>query len=115
MGLQIRSDSGQVFQTQFAATLATVAKVIHVHNALAWIPLNTELAGAVGEHVYQAEVSGVTKLAGEAWAVGQVLYWDNTNKRLTTTVGSNTKCGQALQPAAAPDVVSPLVLFNTFA
>lgn len=115
MGLQLRSDSGQVFQTQFAATLATVAKVIHVHNALAFIPLNTEQAGAIGEHVYQAEASGAAKFASEAWAVGQVLYWDNTNKRLTTTASGNTKCGQALQPALAADTVAPLFLFNTFA
>lgn len=113
--LQLRSDSGQVFQTRFAATLATVAKVIHVHNAKAFIPLNSADAGASNEHVFQSEVSDVAKATGEAWAVGQLLYWDNTNKRITTTSAGNTLCGQALQPALAPDTVSPIFLFNSFA
>jgi len=113
--LQLRSDSGQVFQTRFAATLATVAKVPFLENTKVFIPLNSELAGASGEHVFQSEVSDAPKAAGEAWLVGADLYWDNTNKRFTTTATGNTKCGKALQPAAAADTVSPIFLFNTFA
>lgn len=40
-------------------------------------------------------------LASEAWTEGQDLYWDNTNKRLTTTSSGNTKCGYAAEPKAA--------------
>lgn len=29
----------------------------------------------------------------EAYTVGQAVYWDNTNFRCTSTVGSNTKIG----------------------
>jgi predicted RecA/RadA family phage recombinase len=37
----------------------------------------------------------VPKQPGLAIVEGSVLYWDNTNKYFTTTVGSNTKCGFA--------------------
>ncbi len=113
--LQLRSDSGQVFQTRFAATGAVQAKVPFVQGGKVFIPLNTELAGASGEHVYQSEVSDAPKATGEAWAVGASLYWDNANKRFTTTSASNTLCGVAIQPAAAGDTVSPIFLFNSFA
>lgn len=49
-----------------------------------------------------ATVVGVTegvfnlpKLATDVVAVGDTLYWDNTNKRLTTTSAGNTKAGYA--------------------
>ena len=34
-----------------------------------------------------------TSDTGTAWAVGDTLYWDNTNKRLTKTSSGNTKVG----------------------
>ncbi|MFG1319841.1 DUF2190 family protein [Xanthobacter autotrophicus] len=39
------------------------------------------------------------KATGEAWAEGAVLYWDNTNKRLTTTASGNTKVGMVASAA----------------
>lgn len=115
MGLQLRSDSGQVFQSRFAATGATVAKVPFVQNSKAFIPLNTAGGGESNEHVFQSEVSGAAKAAGAAWAVGDKLYWDATAKAFTATSTGNTLCGYALQPAASADTVAPIFLFNSFA
>ncbi|MFG1267640.1 DUF2190 family protein [Xanthobacter sp. DSM 14520] len=40
------------------------------------------------------------KATGEAWAQeGAILYWDNTNKRLTTTASGNTKVGSVASAA----------------
>ena len=115
MGLQLRSPSDQIRQATFAATLATTAKVPVAHNSRAFIPLNTALAGASNEHVYRSEVSGAPKATGEAWAVGQTIYWSTANSNFTTTVGSNIKCGFALAPALSGDTVTPLFLFDSFA
>ena len=114
MGLELRSPSGQVFGNQFAASGATVAKVPHVHNSKVFIPMNSADAAALNEHVYQSEVSGAPKATGEAWNVGQAIYWDNTNKRFTTTSSGNTACGTALAPALAGDTETPLFLFKSF-
>jgi len=42
----------------------------------------------------------ITKLSTDNVTVGAVLYWDNTNKRVTLTAGGNTRIGLAV--AASP-------------
>lgn len=113
--LQLRSQSDQIRQATFAMTLATVAKVPQVHNSKLFIPLNDADAGASNEHVYESEVSGGAKATGEAWTVGQAIYWSVANQNFTTTVGSNPKAGFALAPALAGDTVTPLFKFDSFA
>ncbi|MCW2390968.1 DUF2190 family protein [Sphingobium sp. B11D3A] len=43
------------------------------------------------------------KATGAAWAIGDKLYWDNTNKVLTKTASGNTLVGAALAVAASGD------------
>ena len=40
-------------------------------------------------------VFDLVKAASQAWTVGVKVYWDNTAKNCTTTVGSNTLIGVA--------------------
>lgn len=40
-------------------------------------------------------VHSIAKVTGETWTTGQILYWDNSVKKLTTTVGSNVACAKA--------------------
>ena len=62
------------------------------------IPVTSNVAGdtvaghASGVFDHAAEGAG----SGQAWAVGDDLYWDDTNKRLTKTATSNTKVGKAV-------------------
>ena len=56
-------------------------------------------AAANGEDV-AILVTGVFELpkaASQAWAVGAKVYWDNTAKVCTTTVGTNTLIGAAVK------------------
>lgn len=41
----------------------------------------------------------VAKLSTDVVAQGALLYWDNTNKRLTTTASGNTQVGHAFAAA----------------
>jgi predicted RecA/RadA family phage recombinase len=41
-------------------------------------------------------VYDVTSDTGAAWSIGDVVYWDDTNKRFTKTTTSNTKSGVAV-------------------
>lgn len=43
----------------------------------------------------------LVKLAGEAWAEGVAVYWDNSAFKWTTTVGSNSKAGTAFEAASS--------------
>lgn len=52
----------------------------------------------------------LTKNAGEAWTEGQLIYWDNTNKRTTSTVGTNKLIGTARFAALAAATVGTVRL-----
>ncbi|OYX11247.1 MAG: hypothetical protein B7Z15_12180 [Rhizobiales bacterium 32-66-8] len=42
------------------------------------------------------------KLSAQAWTVGAVIYWDNTNKWCTTVASTNVAIGKSLAVAANP-------------
>ncbi|MBP6031260.1 MAG: DUF2190 family protein [Sphingobium sp.] len=69
-------------------------------------------AAALGEIVAGATrgVFDLAKATGEAWTVGAKIYWDNTNKRCTTTASGNTLIGVALATAASGDTVGTVRL-----
>jgi len=62
------------------------------------VALSSIANGATGA----AQVRGIftiAKLSTDVVAQGDLLYWDNGNSRLTTTVGSNTLVGYATKAA----------------
>jgi predicted RecA/RadA family phage recombinase len=58
------------------------------------IPIDTIAAGETGP-AYVEGVHEVSALTGTAFTNGQLLYWDNTNKRLTNASTGNTRIGRA--------------------
>lgn len=61
--------------------------------------------GAVGS----LSVSGAWELPAEtgvAFAVGDPLYWDNTNKRLTKTASGNTPAGWCIAAKASAAAIA---------
>lgn len=50
------------------------------------------------------------KLSTDAWAVGDILYWDNTNFWITKTVGSNLRIGVAVAANIATTTVGTVRL-----
>jgi predicted RecA/RadA family phage recombinase len=55
-------------------------------------------------------VHRLTKATGEAWAEGAALFWDNTNRRVTTTSSGNTRIGTAANAALSADAVGNVLL-----
>lgn len=74
--------SGQAF---LLGAILVVAVAAAAEGAL--VAVNTE-------GVYE-----VTKLTADTPAQGAALYWDDTNKRLTTTASGNTYAGVAYEAA----------------
>ena len=73
---------------------------------------------ALGEAV-EAALNGVydlKKVASQAWAAGDKVYWDNTAKEATKTTTSNTLIGVAVVAVAggAGDVVGRVRLNGAF-
>lgn len=80
-------------------------------GALFGIAVDDTASGATGVVVTEG-VFDVTKAttAGEAPTLGQRLFWDNTNKRITTTSTGNVCVGYAVVAASA--TTDPTVRMN---
>ena len=73
---------------------------------------------AIGEAV-EAALTGVydlKKVASQAWAAGDKVYWDNTAKEATKTTTSNTLIGVAVAAVAggAGDTIGRVRLYAAF-
>jgi predicted RecA/RadA family phage recombinase len=58
-------------------------------------------------------VYSLPKATGAAWTEGQVLYWDDTAKKITGTSSGNTKVGCAAAAAASGDTTGLVRLNGT--
>ncbi len=63
-----------------------------VGNGMIGVAVNDVAASTEGVFAVQG-VHTLPKLSTDVVAQGALLYWDNTNKRLTTTASGNTKVG----------------------
>jgi predicted RecA/RadA family phage recombinase len=66
-------------------------------------------ANAEGEYV-RAGVVSIVKQPALAIAQGVEVYWDDTNKRITTTASGNTLCGVSDKAALAGDAEVEILL-----
>lgn len=71
-------------------------------GALFGVAQNTAASGAPVV-IHTAGVHVATKDPTQAMTVGQRLFWDNTNRRLTTTATGNFHVGLCYRAAAASD------------
>jgi predicted RecA/RadA family phage recombinase len=52
----------------------------------------------------------LAKTSAQAWTVGAKLYWDDTNKVVTTTASGNILIGAAVALAANPSPIGSVLL-----
>lgn len=78
-----------------AAVAAGAGVLIGTRVGVALVDIaNSETGSVAVKRVYS-----VNKLSTDVVAQGAQLYWDNTNKRLTTTASGNTLAGYATAAA----------------
>jgi len=65
------------------------------------IACGTYANGATDAEIKTEGVFDITALSTDTTTVGATVYWDNTNKRITTTSAGNTKVGVALEAKAS--------------
>ena len=68
--------------------------------------------GATGEFLTEGVVT-IAKTSALAIAVGDILYWDDTNKVVNKTSAGNTKVGVAVSAAANPSATVQIKLNGT--
>lgn len=56
----------------------------------------------------------LAKETGQAWTLGQAIFWDNTNRRATTTSSGNTRIGAATAAVLAAATTGPVRLNGSF-
>jgi len=75
------------------------------------------VADAAKDAEVEASLVGIfdlAKAAGEAWTVGDKLYWNDTDKAVTTTEASNTLIGVAVEAAVDAATVGRVRLNGSF-
>lgn len=78
-------------------------------GALFGVATATVASGATGQFATTG-VWTLTKATGEAWTLGALIYWDDTNKRCTTTATSNRRIGCAAVAAGSSDTTGDVRL-----
>lgn len=69
-----------------------------------------DVANAANGSFKTRGVFDLTALGTDVIALGAVLYWDDTNKRLTVTASGNTRVGVALATKANGPTVARVLL-----
>jgi predicted RecA/RadA family phage recombinase len=103
MKTEILCSSTGLRQIRAAHTAATLAHEPVLLSGLVAIPMVNEDADVENVFSIEAEALAVDKAAGQAWAGGAKIYWNNTAKNFTTTASGNTLCGRVIKPAASDD------------
>jgi predicted RecA/RadA family phage recombinase len=81
----------------YAVASGAGALVGTLFGVAAYTAAITEPVEVMTEGVFE-----LPKLAAQAWTVGAIIYWDDTNKWCTTVASTNVAIGKALAIAANP-------------
>ena len=59
-------------------------------------------------------VFDLAKTTSQAWTVGQLMYWDNSGKKVTSTSSSNKLIGVCAKAAGTNDTTGHVMLTGAF-
>ena len=78
--------------------------------------LPNEIGKTAARELSNHGITTLKKVASQAWAAGDKVYWDNTNKEATKTATANTLIGVATEAVAggAGDVIGRVRLNGSF-
>lgn len=107
----VRGPMEQLVTVTYTHTSATTADTVYLLGGRVMLAVNSALANAVNVFVVRGHIE-YAKATGEAWVGGQLIYWDNTAGNFTTTVGTNTKAGFAMEAASSADTTGQVFLEN---
>ena len=74
----------------------------------------TTAAESAEVEIMTTGVHALAKTSAQAWTLGAKVYWDNTNKVVTTTASGNTLIGVAVAVAANPSDYGEVRLNGSF-
>jgi len=98
---------------RLAHTNATSTTIASGDVVLLTNRIGVAVADIAASEAGEVEVEGVhtlAKTAGEAWTLGQQLYWDASALSATSTSGANAHAGYAAAIADSADTTGPVKL-----
>lgn len=78
------------------------------------VAVSTLASGAAGPFLRVGRCNAVTKKSAQAWAQGDKIYWDNTNKWLSNAPADGIFVGHACAAAADPSSTGDVVLVPSY-
>ena len=105
-------EGNEVFYTNSGAAIAS-GDVVPMTNRCG-VALEAIAASTGTGRVQLDGVWKVTKKTGEAWAMGEALYWDASPGEATTTASGNTPLGWAFAAAESADATGRAQLAGKF-
>jgi len=88
-----------------AVAAIVVGEVVPIGTGMVGIALTDIAIGASGALITEG-CFNMTAKAGEAFAIGDLLYWDDTTNSLTKTTTSNTRAGIAINAKLSADTLA---------
>ncbi len=101
---------GKVLSGLTAPYDRTVGQGVQVGAALFGVAVDTVTSGDTDMQIDTEGVYDITKGTAFAPAAGARLYWDNTNKQITTTSSGNLEVGVAIQAATSAETTARVKL-----
>lgn len=96
--------------TLTAPSGGVVAGTCYLIGVLLVFSKSTVAAGAEFEGATEGVFEAAPKTTSQAWTEGAKLYWDDTTKKFTTTVGSNKAVGIAVSAELAAATTGTVLL-----
>jgi len=97
----------------FVAPYAVASGAAFKVGSYVAVAATTAASGASVEGAIRGGFSGLAKATGEAWAVGDLLYWNDTNKNFAKTASGAVKAGIAYAAALSGDTTGSVDLVPT--
>lgn len=92
----------------------TVGVPVVLNSGFFGIPASSGAVGATISFSQFGVFSGMPKTTGQAWTVGQKLYWDTVGLKFTNVPGALSVVAVATKAAAAADTTGELVLVSGY-
>lgn len=109
MAVKIRSALENLITIKYTHSSLTVTDTIYLLNGRVLLAMNSVAANLLNIFVMGGMIEYAAE-TGVAWTAGDKLYWDDSGKKFTKTVGSNVLCAIAYEDKASATATACVLL-----
>lgn len=109
---KVRGAMDSIVTIKYTHTGATTTDTVYLLNGRVMLAMNSAAANALNVYMIGGMLEYATD-TGTAWAGGDKIYWDDTNKKFTKTDTNNTLCGIAYEAKTSAAATATILLVPT--